>query len=138
MTAADYVPYSTRLDLLERAVRQRTDMVPALGLVLGSGLGKLADELIDPIAIPFAALPGWPAASAPGHAGRLLLGTLEGLPVVCLQGRLHLYEGHSPRLVVEPVLLMGRLGAPRVLITCLLYTSPSPRDRQKSRMPSSA
>jgi len=117
MTAADYVPYSTRLDLLERAVRQRTDMVPALGLVLGSGLGKLADELIDPIAIPFAELPGWPAASAPGHAGRLLLGTLEGLPVVCLQGRLHLYEGHSPRLVVEPVLLMGRLGAPRVLIT---------------------
>ncbi len=117
MTAADYVPYSTRLDLLERAVRQRTDMVPALGIVLGSGLGKLADELIDPIAIPFAELPGWPAASAPGHAGRLLLGTLEGLPVVCLQGRLHLYECHSPRLVVEPVLLMGRLGAPRILIT---------------------
>jgi purine-nucleoside phosphorylase len=117
MTAADQVPYSTRLDALEAAVRQRTDMVPALGIVLGSGLGKLADELIDPVAIPFAELPGWPAASAPGHAGRLLFGKLEGLPVVCLQGRLHLYEGHSPRLVVEPVLLMGRLGAPRVLLT---------------------
>jgi len=117
MTAADQVSYSTRLDALEAAVRQRTDMVPALGIVLGSGLGRLADELVDPVAIPFDELPGWPAASAPGHAGRLLLGTLEGLPVVCLQGRLHLYEGHGPRLVVEPVLLMGRLGAPRVLLT---------------------
>ena len=117
MTATDQVPYSTRLLALEAAVRERTDMVPALGIVLGSGLGKLADELIDPIAIPFAELPGWPAASAPGHAGRLLFGKLEGLPVVCLQGRLHLYEGHSPRLVVEPVLLMGRLGARRVLLT---------------------
>ena len=117
MSATDYVPYSTRLDALEAAVRRRTDIVPALGIVLGSGLGKLADELVDPIAIPFADLPGWPAASAPGHAGRLVLGKLEGLPVVCLQGRLHLYEGHSPRLVVEPVLLMGRLGARRVLLT---------------------
>jgi purine-nucleoside phosphorylase len=117
MTATDHVPYSTRLDALEAAVRQRTDMVPVLGIVLGSGLGKLADELVDPVAIPFAELPGWPAASAPGHAGRLLFGKLEGVPVVCLQGRLHLYEGHSPRLVVEPVLLMGRLGARRVLLT---------------------
>jgi purine-nucleoside phosphorylase len=91
--------------------------VPQLGIVLGSGLGSLADELEDAVAIPFADLPGWPAASAPGHAGRLLLGKLEGLPVVCLQGRLHLYEGYSPRLVVEPVLLMGRLGAKRVLLT---------------------
>ncbi len=111
------VPFSIRLDALEHAVRLRTDMVPQLGIVLGSGLGALADELDNAVAIPFAELPGWPAASAPGHAGRLVFGTLEGLPVVCLQGRLHLYEGHSVRLVVEPVLLMGRLGAPRVLLT---------------------
>lgn len=117
MTAADQVPFSARLDALELAVRRRTELVPALGIVLGSGLGSLAEELVDAVAIPFAELPGWPAASAPGHAGRLLLGTLEGLPVVCLQGRLHLYEGHGPRLVVEPVLLMGRLGARRVLLT---------------------
>jgi purine-nucleoside phosphorylase len=117
MTADQYVPFSTRMDALEAAVRQRTDLVPALGIVLGSGLGTLADELEDAVAIPFADLPAWPAASAPGHAGRLLLGRLEGVAVVCLQGRLHLYEGHSPRLVVEPVLLMGRLGAPRVLLT---------------------
>lgn len=117
MSAADLVPYSTRLDALERAVRERTDLVPRLGIVLGSGLGSLARELSEVVAIQFADLPGWPPASAPGHAGRLLLGRLEDLPVVCLQGRLHLYEGHSPRLVVEPVLLMGRLGATRVLLT---------------------
>ena len=111
------VPFSIRLDALEQAVRLRMDMVPQLGIVLGSGLGALADELEQPTAIPFAELPGWPAASAPGHAGRLVFGTLEGVRVVCLQGRLHMYEGHSPRLVVEPVLLMGRLGARRVLLT---------------------
>ncbi len=110
-------PFSARLDLLEAAVRRRSDLRPALGIVLGSGLGALADEIEEATAIPFAELPGWPPASAPGHAGRLLLGRLEGLPVVCLQGRLHMYEGHGPRLVVEPVLLMGRLGAPRILIT---------------------
>ena len=110
-------PYSARLEALTAAVRRRTDLAPRLGIVLGSGLGKLAEEMRDVTAIPFEDLPGWPAASAPGHAGRLLLGRLEGLPVACLQGRLHMYEGHSPRLVVEPVLLMGRLGAAQVLLT---------------------
>jgi purine-nucleoside phosphorylase len=109
--------FTERLDLLEKAVRARTSLVPDLGIVLGSGLGSLGDELTDATSIPFSDLPGWPAASAPGHAGRLILGRLDGLPVVCLAGRLHMYEGHSARLIVEPVLLMGRLGAPRVLIT---------------------
>jgi purine-nucleoside phosphorylase len=117
MSAAEFIPYSSRLDLLENAVRERSDLVPQLGIVLGSGLGALADELENAVAIPFADLPGWPSASAPGHAGRLLLGNLEGMPVACLQGRLHLYEGYSVRLVVEPVLLMGRLGAKRVMLT---------------------
>src|SRR4051812_38633469 len=117
MPDTDFVPFSTRLDDLEHAVRERTDLVPKLGIVLGSGLGTLGDELESAVAIPFGDLPGWPAASAPGHAGRLLFGKLEGLPVVCLQGRLHLYEGHSPRLVVEPVLLMRRLGAETILLT---------------------
>jgi purine-nucleoside phosphorylase len=117
MPDTDFVSFATRLDDLERAVRERTDLVPQLGIVLGSGLGTLADELEDAVAIAFGDLPGWPAASAPGHAGRLLLGRLEGVDVVCVQGRLHLYEGHGPRLVVEPVLLMNRLGAARVLLT---------------------
>jgi len=109
--------YTERLDALEGAVRERTDIVPRLGIVLGSGLGSLADFVTDTVTIPFSDLPGWPAASAPGHAGKLLIGHLEGVPVVCLKGRLHMYEGHSERLVVEPVLLMARLGAAQVLIT---------------------
>jgi len=106
-----------RLDALAAAVRARTDLVPGIGIVLGSGLGGLAAALEAPLAIPFSDLPGWPPASAPGHAGRLLLGHLAGVPVVLLQGRLHVYEGHDPGLVVQPVLLMGRLGAGTILLT---------------------
>jgi purine-nucleoside phosphorylase len=106
-----------RLDALVAAVRSRSDIVPRIGIVLGSGLGSLADDLRDPVAIPFNDLPGWPPATAPGHAGRFLLGHLDGVPVAMLQGRLHLYEGNDPGLVVQPVLLMGRLGARTVLLT---------------------
>lgn len=106
-----------RLDALEAAVRARSDLVPELGIVLGSGLGGLVDDLTDGVAIPFADLPGWPAATAPGHAGRLLLGRLAGRPVAMLQGRLHLYEGYAPGLVVQPVLLFRRLGASAVVLT---------------------
>jgi purine-nucleoside phosphorylase len=104
-----------RIDALERVVRGRTDLVPELGIVLGSGLGGLADELEDPVAIPFGELPGWPQATAPGHVGRLLVGRLAGRPVAMLQGRFHLYEGNSPGLVVQPVLLFRRLGV-RILV----------------------
>src|SRR6186997_514409 len=106
-----------RLDALEAAVRARSDNVPEVGIVLGSGLGGLADDLEDAVAIPFADLPGWPAATAPGHAGRLLLGTLAGRSVVMLQGRFHVYEGNDPGLVIQPVLLFGQLGARIVVLT---------------------
>lgn len=104
-----------RLAALEAAVRARTSLVPEVGLVLGSGLGGLADELTDAVAIPFVELPGWPTATAPGHAGRLLLGRLVGRPAVLLQGRFHMYEGNDPGLVIQPVLLFRRLGA-RILV----------------------
>ena len=106
-----------RLDALEAAVRARTDLVPEVGIVLGSGLGGLADDLQEAVAIPFGDLPGWPAATAPGHVGRLLLGRLAGRPVAMLQGRFHLYEGNAPGLVVQPVLLFQRLGARVVVLT---------------------
>ena len=106
-----------RIAALAAAVREHTPLVPEVGIVLGSGLGGLADDLEDPVAIPFADLPGWPPATAPGHAGRLLLGRLGGRPVVMLQGRFHLYEGNDPGLVIQPVLLFGALGAKIVLLT---------------------
>ena len=105
------------LAALEAAVRKRTDLVPTVGIVLGSGLGGLADDIEDPVAIPFPDLPGWPAATAPGHVGRLLLGRLGGTTVVMLQGRFHIYEGNDPGLVVQPVLLFKRLGAELVVLT---------------------
>ncbi len=106
-----------RLAALVAAVRDRTDLVPEVGIVLGSGLGGLADDLEATVAIPFEDLPGWPAATAPGHVGRLLLGRLGGRPVVMLQGRFHLYEGNDPGLVVQPVLLFHALGAQVVVLT---------------------
>jgi purine-nucleoside phosphorylase len=106
-----------RLAALVAAVRARTSRIPEIGIVLGSGLGGLADDLADVVAIPFAELPGWPAATAPGHAGRLLLGELAGRSVVMLQGRFHLYEGNDPGLVIQPVLLFKQLGARIVLLT---------------------
>jgi purine-nucleoside phosphorylase len=111
------VDLPVRLGELERAVRSRTDLRPTVGIVLGSGLGGLADELDDAVSFRFEELPGWPPATAPGHQGRLLLGHLDGVPVVMLQGRLHAYEGHDPGLVVQPVLLMGRLGGRMVVLT---------------------
>ncbi|MEO6206893.1 MAG: purine-nucleoside phosphorylase [Candidatus Limnocylindrales bacterium] len=106
-----------RIRALAAAVRERTDLVPDVGIVLGSGLSGLADDLEDAVAIPFADLPGWPAATAPGHIGRLLLGRLGGRPVVMLQGRFHLYEGNDPGLVIQPVLLFRALGARVVVLT---------------------
>ncbi len=106
-----------RLAALVAAVRSRTDLVPRVAIVLGSGLGSLADDIEDVVSIPFEDLPGWPVATAPGHAGRLLLGSLAGVPVAALQGRLHLYEGNAPGLVVQPVLLFRQLGASLVILT---------------------
>ena len=106
-----------KLAALLDAVRARTDIVPTAGIVLGSGLGSLADDIADTVPIPFEDLPGWPVTTAPGHAGRLLVGRLAGVPIAALQGRFHLYEGNDPGLVVQPVLLFRQLGARLVILT---------------------
>jgi purine-nucleoside phosphorylase len=98
-------------------VRAHDSRVPRLGLVLGSGLGRLGDEVQHATAIPFSAIPGLPAPTVGSHAGRLVLGELEGVPVAVLQGRLHLYEGHAPATVVLPVLLLWQLGARGLVLT---------------------
>src|SRR3954452_16717937 len=106
-----------RLAELEAAVRQRSPLIPVAGIVLGSGLGGFADEIEDATAVPFEELPGWPVATAPGHAGRLILGTVAGVPIVGVQGRFHLYEGNAAGLVVQPVLLFRQLGARVAILT---------------------
>ena len=106
-----------RLDVMAAAVRRLTGLVPRVGLVLGSGLGGLAESVEAECSVGFSEVPGWPPTTAPGHAGRLLLGRLAGVPVIVQQGRFHLYEGHSAGFVVEPVLLMRRLGVEIVVLT---------------------
>jgi xanthosine phosphorylase len=91
--------------------------VPRLGLVLGSGLGALADAVEDAVAIPYADLPGFPVGSVAGHAGRLVLGTLAGTPVVVLQGRAHLYEGIPAADLAVPVRTVRALGAEAIVLT---------------------
>jgi purine-nucleoside phosphorylase len=88
-----------------------------IALILGSGLGPLADTVEDAVAIPYTDIPGMPVASAPGHAGRLLLGTLAGRRVAVMQGRLHAYEGLSAATCAYPVRLLHALGAERLLVT---------------------
>jgi xanthosine phosphorylase len=90
---------------------------PRLGLVLGSGLGGLADAVRDATAIPYAELPGFPVGSVAGHAGRLVLGTLAGTPVVVLQGRAHLYEGIPASDLAVPVRTVRALGAETLVLT---------------------
>jgi purine-nucleoside phosphorylase len=100
-----------------RAVRARTELVPEVALILGSGLGPLADEIDVDAEIPYAELPGFVASTAPGHAGRLVLGRLDGRPVVAMRGRLHPYDGLPAAQVAFPVRVLHALGAPRLLVS---------------------
>ncbi len=97
-------------------VRTRSgDRTPAIAIILGSGLGGLADKIQQATRIPFADIPGFPSASVVGHAGELVAGELEGKRVVALAGRFHMYEGHSAALAAYPVRVMHALGARTLL-----------------------
>ncbi len=99
------------------AFRSRSDLRPRLGLILGSGLGGLAESLEDRTTLEGRDIPGWPAASIVGHAGRVHLGRLEGQPALVLQGRAHFYEGYSIARIGLPVRVMQRLGAEFLIVT---------------------
>ena len=98
-------------------IRTRTELVPRVALVLGSGLGGFAKELDVLCEVPYAEIPGFPVSTVPGHAGRLIFGTLGGVPVVCMQGRVHFYEGYDIEDVVLPARLMKLLGAEVLFLT---------------------
>lgn len=100
-----------------RYLRERITRAPTAILVLGSGMGALADEVIDPVRLPFAEIPGFPRATVQGHAGSLVVGILEGVEVAVLAGRFHLYEGWSPAEVALPVRSLATLGAELLLLT---------------------
>ena len=98
-------------------IESRTSLRPKIAIVLGSGLGAFADELRDRADIPYAEIPGWPPATAVGHAGRLVVGKLGDLDVAVMAGRAHLYEGNTPAQVVYGVRVLGRLGVRAMVFT---------------------
>ena len=83
---------------------------PQIGIVLGSGLGMLADQIENPLVIPYSELPGFPVSTAIGHKGNFIVGTLGGKCVIAMQGRIHYYEGYPMHLVVLPIRVMIRIG----------------------------
>ncbi|MBV9689750.1 MAG: purine-nucleoside phosphorylase [Ktedonobacteraceae bacterium] len=99
------------------AIRASSNLRPTLALILGSGLGDLANELEQAVAIAYADIPHFVHSTVASHAGRLLLGWLENMPVVVMQGRFHLYEGYAPHVVTLPVRVMRMLGAEVLLVT---------------------
>ncbi len=101
-------------DVLRERAPGRT---PRLGIVLGSGLGGLADLLGNAVAVPYAEIPGFPASTVAGHAGRFLVGDLDGVTVACMQGRFHLYEGHPAAVIRLPIRTFAALGVEALLLT---------------------
>ena len=105
------------IDAAAACVRGRISIQPQIALILGSGLGPLADEVESPAIIPTNEIPNWPISTVQGHEGRLVIGRLMGKPILVLQGRAHYYEGYSMPRIGLPVRVMQRLGVQTVVLT---------------------
>lgn len=105
------------IDEVVDAINERISIKPTVGIVLGSGLGPLAEEVEGKEIIPYNELPHWPKSTVVGHTGRLVIGTLEGVPVMVMQGRIHYYEGYPMSYVVLPVRVMNRMGIRTYIVT---------------------
>lgn len=98
-------------------IEGRTQLRPAIGAVLGSGLGGFAGQIGDPVSIPFSEIPYFPCSTAPGHSGRLLIGTLNGTPIAVMQGRVHGYEGYNAGQVAFPTRVLAGFGVRTLILT---------------------
>lgn len=112
----DYFPYE-QIKTIADVIRSKINLQPRVALILGSGLGALAEAVQYRTVVPYASLPAWPVATVPGHAGRLVIGQLEGQNVMVMQGRLHYYEGYSMAQTTLPVRVMQALGVEILLVT---------------------
>ena len=110
-------PVYEKLNSCYESVRKRISFEPKVALVLGSGLGKFAEEIEVVDRISYSDIEGFPVSTVPGHAGQFVFGYVEGVPVVCMQGRVHYYEGYPITDVVLPVRLMALLGAKYLFLT---------------------
>lgn len=100
-----------------KVLQQKINETPAVGLILGSGLGVLAEEIEQPVTIPYSDIPGFPVSTVAGHKGQFVFGRLEGLPVAAMQGRFHFYEGYPMQDVTFPVRVMKKLGIETLIVT---------------------
>jgi len=105
------------IDKIANSVRDRIAYQPKIGMILGSGLGPLAESIPNAVTIPFSDLSPWPESTVTGHLGRLVIGELEGQVTIVMQGRAHYYEGYSIAQIGLPVRVMGRLGIEFLIVT---------------------
>jgi purine-nucleoside phosphorylase len=106
-----------RAEHASRVIRARTKLEPRIAIVLGSGLGSFADDFDDAVGIPYEEIPGFARSTAQGHAGRLVIGKVETVPVVAMQGRVHYYEGYSLEQVTFPIRTFSLLGVKTLILT---------------------
>ena len=105
------------IDQAANYIRTKIAISPKIGLILGSGLGSLAEDVENATDIPFKDIPGWPVSTIQGHVGRLVIGDLYGMPAMVMQGRVHYYEGYSMDRVTLPIRVMQRLGIGIIILT---------------------
>src|SRR3989441_10577892 len=105
------------IDAALRVVQARTRVAPDVAIILGTGLGGLADEVAVETRIPYGEIPGFPLATVESHAGELLVGTLAGRRVAAMRGRVHCYEGYTPQQIGLPVRVLERLGARTLMVS---------------------
>ena len=108
---------SEKVELAKEYIKTKIEAVPDIAVVLGSGLGNLADEVESPVIIPYTDIPYWPRSTVTGHAGRLVIGKLHGTPVIMMQGRVHYYEGYSMTEVTFPTRVLAVLGIKAIVLT---------------------
>lgn len=110
-------PVYKKLEMCYQSIRDKVPFTPKVALILGSGLGALADEVEQEAVIEYSDIDGFPISTVYGHKGRFVFAHMEGVPVVIMQGRVHYYEGYSITDVVLPIRLMGKMGAEILFLT---------------------
>lgn len=108
---------SEQIEEAVQVVKSRISQLPTIGIILGSGLGELAESIKNSVLIPYQEIPNWPVSTVHGHSGQLVIGDLEGKIVLIMQGRAHFYEGYTMTMIGLPIRVMNRLGIDTLIVT---------------------